>query len=54
MYGTRRHPQKLRCVSDRNPISARKGATSRGMAIIAATIVEGTCSSTIITRFNVP
>ena len=41
-------------MSDLNPKSARKGATSTGMAIIIATMVAATPSSTIITRLSVP
>ena len=41
-------------MSERKPSSARNGATSTGIAIIAATTIAGTLSSTIITRFSVP
>ncbi len=47
-------PMALRWVSDRWPRKARNGATSTGMAIISATTIAGTLSSTIITRFSVP
>ena len=48
------HPMADRCVSLRCPSKARNGATSTGMAIIAATTIAGTDNSTIITRFSVP
>ena len=54
MKGTRRQPRKLRCRSERRPISARNGATSSGKATISATSHDHTPSSTIITRFSVP
>ncbi|MDZ7631673.1 MAG: hypothetical protein U5K74_10095 [Gemmatimonadaceae bacterium] len=41
-------------MSDLYPISARNGATSSGIAIISATMLAGTFSSTIITRLSVP
>jgi hypothetical protein len=54
MKGTRFQPRKLRCVSDFQPTSARKGATSRGSATIRDTSQAPTPSSTIITRLSVP
>ncbi|MCR9180748.1 MAG: hypothetical protein NXH71_11050 [Erythrobacteraceae bacterium] len=49
-----RQPSAERCVSERNPISARNGATNSGRASITPTIVDATSSSTIITRLSVP
>lgn len=54
MKGSRRRPRADLNASDRKPISARKGAKTRGSASIAATSDAGTRSSTIMTRFSVP
>ena len=47
-------PMALRCVSERKPRSVRNGAIRTGSAIMKATMVAGTDSSTIITRLSVP
>ena len=54
IYGTRRQPNTERCVSERNPTSARNGANTSGNEIITATSQAGTFNSTIITRLSVP
>ena len=54
MKGTRRQPSADTKVSDLKPISARKGAKTRGSEIITATRDAATPNSTIITRFSVP
>ena len=41
-------------MSERNPISALKGAKTSGNASIRLTKTAGTRNSTIITRFKVP
>ncbi len=52
--GTRRQPRKLRCTSERKPISARNGAATSGRATINATSHAPTPNSRIITRLSVP
>ena len=54
MKGTRRQPKAERWVSERKPVTARNGATSKGIATISATSHAATPNSTIITRFRVP
>ncbi len=54
MKGTRFQPRTDLCMSERNPIKARKGAKSRGREIMTPTSEAGTFNSTIITLFNVP
>ena len=54
MNGTRRQPKAERWVSERNPVTALKGATSKGIATISATSQAATPNSTIMTRLSVP
>ena len=54
MYGTRFQPSSDRWVSERNPISARNGATTSGAPTISDTSHADMPSSTIITRLSVP
>ena len=52
--GTRFHPSTDLCVSERNPINARKGAKKSGSETMIPTMEAGTPYSTIITRLRVP